>query len=372
AIVVTFVCIMHPYFIIYFRRVRMYAVLVPTFVLLFYLSYQVLTTKKQYSWRIYQHKWVQKYFNYDWSLVIGTLLLLYFSLQIHVLSFVLLPLILPLVVYLLVIKKQTRLFLPLLVGGIGIFSLNYDFLVSNIQTHLSLFEEYSPSYISDLFAFPFPTYSTTSILLIGLLFWWFGKKQTRMFALYSLLGAAFVLYVYMINFHAHFRYILHLIPFAYLLVIGVLLKLNRLLPSKWQRAIIPSMIVLLSIGNFVNQYDWIYSKFPEAQFSSKAYASIQKNIQTNKEGIIALYFEDMYMQGMGNKVQKIEIPNNRQYKLPKLQKDLEQFEGGAWITWATHKTYHIRPKVQNYIAKNCRKYHGYGIDNTLVEVYYCK
>ncbi len=372
ALVVTFVCVMHPYFIIYFRRVRMYAVLTPTFVLLFYLSYQVLTTHKQYSWRIYQNKWMRKYLNYDWALVVGTLLLLYFSLQIHVLSFVLLPLLLPLIVYLIVFKGQSRLLLPSIVGAIGIFSLNYDFLAKNIQKYFSFFEAYSPSYIADLLTFPFPTYTTVSILLVGLLFLWFGKNQTRMFALYFLLGAAFCLYVYMLNFHAHFRYILHLVPLVYLLIIGVLLKMNRLFPSKWQRAMIPSMVVLLSMGNFVNQSDWIYSKFPEAQFSSKAYTSIQNNIQADKQGLIALYFEDMYMQGMGKKVQKINIPNNRQYKLQELQKDLEQFEGGAWITWATHKTYHIRPKVQNYIARNCRKYHGYGVDKTLVEVYYCE
>ena len=372
AAMVTFVCIMHPYFIVYFRRVRMYAVLTPTFVLLFYLTYQVLVTKKHYSWNIYQNKWIRKYLNYDWNLVIGTLILFYFSLQIHVLSFILLPVVFPLIIYLLVVKKQTRLLIPMLIGGIGIFGLNYNYLIKHIQKHFSFFGEYSPNYISDLLNFPFPIYTTISILFIGLMFLWLSKNQTRTFALYFLLGITFIVYVYTINYHVHFRYILHTIPFVYILIIGILLKVNRLFSSKWQRTIIPSIIVLLSISNFANHYNWIYFKFPEAQFSSKAYESIQNNIQSDKQGIIALYFEGMYMQGMGNKTQKIDIPNKRQYSLEQFQRDLKQFEDGAWVTWATHKSYHIPPNIQNHLAQNCGKYHGYGIDDTLVEVYYCR
>lgn len=373
ALLVTFACIMNPYFIVYFRRVRMYAVLIPFFVLLYYMMYQILTTEKYKPKFIYENrKWTQKYLNYDWMMVLGTLVLLYFSIQIHKLSFIIFPLIFPLFLYLLIVKKQVRLLIPLIIGSIGVFALNSKLLASTIEGKFVFFEVYKEGYIKDFLGYPFPTSLTIGLLVGSLLFVVYGKIKTETIALYFLVAVSFLFYVYIIDFQAHFRYIIHLLPFSYMLIIGLLYKANGLLEKNWQKVILPVLIAVLAIVNFTNQYEWIYHKYPEAQFSSQAYTTITKNINPEKEGIIGLYLGDMYFPGMGKTTRRIDMLNNKQYSLQQFQQDVRQFENGAWVTWATHKTYHLRPELIEYISRNCAKYHGYGVDNTLTEVFICK
>ncbi|MEZ4886681.1 MAG: glycosyltransferase family 39 protein [Chitinophagales bacterium] len=376
AFLVTFVCILQPYFVVYFRRVRMYAVLVPIFVLLYYLAYQAITTKKTYPLSLYRNDWVKKYINYDWGLMILTLITFYLSLKIHVLSLVLLPPLSLLVMYLLIIKKQVRLWWPFLIGaiamGIIILNINYTVLFSILGRFFTFFSTYQPYYIANLLAFLFPTPFSIVVLLLGCMLVGFAKIKTRILAIYLLFGTSFTIFVYMIVYDTHFRYTIHILPFAYMLIVGILMKINQLFTTPWQKIIIPTFIALLSILHFADKFDWVYYNYPETQFSSQAYVSIQQNIQPNKEGIISLYFIDMYMEGMGKSIKKIDMSNNKQYSINQFKRDLEQFEEGAWVTWATHKGYHLPPNLINYIVQNCGVYHGHEVDDTKVEVYYCR
>ncbi len=377
AIVVTFVCILQPYFIFYFRRVRMYAVLIPLFAVLFYTFYQVLTTKKYVPKTLYKkHQWLRQYFNYNWSLVIGLCIIIFFCIKIHILSLIIFPIIFPLFMYLLVVKKQKRLLLPL--ATVGVFFLGMILLFSlflkkeGIGRTFNFFEVYQDIYLEYLLGFPFPEYTSIGILLIGGLLIVLGKNQTRTVALYGILIVTIVLYVYSINYFAHYRYVIHILPFAYMLSIGILMKVNCLFTSKRLQLLLPMMIVMLSISEFADNYEHIYRKHPEAQFSAEAYATIRKNINPDTQGIISLYFDAMYMKGMGKIIQKIDMPNKKQYSLEQFQRDVSKFEGGAWVVWATHKGYHLPTSIHEHIVQNCAKYNGYGMDNTKVEVYYCR
>lgn len=372
ALLITLACMLHPYFVVYFRRVRMYALFAPLFVLLFYTAYRILSTKKYAPRLLYERNpWMQTYFNYDWMLVVGMLVLLYFTVELQRLAFLIFPVVLPTYLYLLVVKKQKRLLLPLMVLGIVFLAFGMDILKKNTRS-IVFFEVHHWAYFDYFLDFVFSKYFSGAVLIIGSLFIWYEKNTTKILSLYFLVATSLLLYVYMIDFFVHFRYAIHLLPLSYILLMGLLLKINQLYSEKWQKAIIPSLIVVLSIGNFIGQYEWIYDNYPEAQFSSKAYATIQQNIQPQKEGLIALYLDEIYLRGMGRKVQKVELLNKKQYSIDAFKEDVKKFEEGAWVVWATHKSYHLRNDLQNHILKNCGKYHGHGIDGTKVEVYYCR
>ncbi|MFK7906819.1 MAG: glycosyltransferase family 39 protein, partial [Chitinophagales bacterium] len=309
ALTLTLVCILHPYFIVYFRRTRMYALWLPVFSLLIYFSYQSLTKRKTYNWAVYKNNpLVSKYLNYNWSWVISTLLLLYFTVEVHKLSLVLLPALFLFFFYLLVLKKQIRL-LPILFIGFVLFfwfSNRYGIL-ENIQKRFTFFEVYKPDYVKHLFLSPFQPTLSISILSVGLLCIWWTKHNARLILVYLLLSMTIVLFTFSIDYspNNNFRYVMHVIPFSCLLVIGVLFKINQLFASKYLRWVLPITIILLSIGNFKYHHIWIYKVYPEAQFTQRAYPTILQNIIPEKEGIIALYLQEAYMQGWGKKVEYV-------------------------------------------------------------------
>ncbi|MEZ4886680.1 MAG: hypothetical protein R3E32_18270 [Chitinophagales bacterium] len=378
ALLVTFVCILNPYLIVYFRRTRMYALLMPTFTLLVYLSYRSLTNKKVYSTYIYEkYHWVRQYFNYDWSLVVATLFLLYAALVVQILSaIILLPLGLFLL-YLSIFKKQKRLIPILLVGAIVVPCMIAIFPVfRTIANHIdtfTFFGVYKPPFTNYLYLPLLQTALSLSILSIGFIWIWISKYNARLVFIYMLVVIVMLLYTYSIDYsdNSGFRYVMHIMPFASMLVIGILFKINRLLTPKSLRLILPFIILILSTGHFINNYNWIYRIYPEAQFFTRAYPTILNNIQPEKEGLIGMFIQREYMIGWGHKITDLNIPKGRKYSLQWLKEDLSIFDAN-WVTWATHKSWHLRPEVIRYINKNCVKYHGYGVDNSMIEVFYCK
>ncbi len=375
ALTLTLVCILHPYFIVYFRRTRMYALLMPVFAILIYFCYQSLTKRKTYNWALYKkNPLVRKYLNYDWILVIGTLLLLYFAAEIHKLSLVVLPALFLFFLYLLVFKKQIRLLPILLLGFVLFFWLSSRYSISRQVSHrFTFFEVYKPDYVKHLFLSPFLPTLSLSILSVGLLCIWWTKHNARLILVYLLLSMTLILFTFSIDYspNNNFRYVMHVIPFSCLLVVGILFKINQLFESKYLKWVLPIAIVLLSIGQFKYHNLWIYKTYPEAQFTQRAYPTILQNIVPEKEGIIALYLEEAYMQGWGKKVEYVRMKNNQKYSIRQLKTDIDSFERGAWVTWATFKNWHLRPNVVKYLNNNCIKYHGSGKDNSITEVYYC-
>lgn len=372
AILVTVVCLFSPFFIVYFRRVRMYAVFVPFFLYLYYLTYQILIEKKYRPAFLYKnHNWTKKYLNYNWLKVLLFLLLLYIGIPLHMLTLMLFPALLPLVLYLFFIKKEKRLLPILVLGVLGLFAVQFPHLNNWIEDRFTWFGTYRPAYFDYLLGFPFSVAFSLAILTTGLLWMYFAKKKERIVALYSLFLITPVFYVFIINFPTHFRYILHFLPLSYMLTIGILIKITSLMPQQWQQYVVWMAVVLISMANFSSNWENIYRKHTEAQFTKRAYATIQQNIKPKNEAILSLYFSKLNMQGFGRQIPLLSIPNKKQYSVPLLQRDLQKHQG-TWVTWATHKSYHFRQEVLNYIGNNCKKYHGYGIDDTLVEVYYCR
>ncbi len=381
ALIATLVFILHPYPTAYFRRTRMYALFLPSFILLGYLSYQSLVKQKVYDWFLYKrYAWVKKYLNYNWGLVVGALFLLYFVVMVHKLGTIILPILFLFVLYLIVLKKQIRLLYLLLVslfvfGIIGVLislKTNVFLRIYMGESIFTFFQVYKTAYVEHLFLSPFQPSLSISFLLVGLVMLRWTKRDARWVFLYLIIATTIVLFVFVIDYslNNNFRYIMHLIPFACMLVVGIVLKINNLIAFRPLRWILPIIIVVLSVGNFSKNFEWIYRTYPEAQFSKRAYPTILNNIQPEKEGVLGLYLQKYYMQGWGDKIVTLPMLKGKKYTLELLKEDLAIFEG-TWVTWATHKSWHLRPEVIRYINKNCRKYHGHGIDDTLIEVYYC-
>lgn len=63
------------------------------------------------------------------------------------------------------------------------------------------------------------------------------------------------------------------------------------------------------------------------------------------------------------------MENDQTYAPAEFHRDLRRFESG-WVTWETGKSYHLEPQVRAFVDEHFVKYHGEGVDDTGVEVYY--
>ena len=96
---------------------------------------------------------------------------------------------------------------------------------------------------------------------------------------------------------------------------------------------------------------------------------IVDNYNPENDIIMGQYLRTYYLKDLEGNVTIISMLNNKLYSYDQFQEDLEKY-GNGWITWETRKGYHIRKDIKNYIGKNFVKYHGSGVDNTKIEVYY--
>ena len=373
AIVITACIVFHPFTVHYFRRVRMYAVLIPVFLLLFYYCYQALTSKKNYSFSLLQ-RWpaLKQYLNYHWGYVIIALILLYFNYEIHKISLVILPAFFLFYLYLLVTRREKRLMLILL---LALIPTAYLLFKENVWQSFSQTAgsnlDYNPLYWQFLFRYPISVGLSLIMLIASIVWVIFAEKKDEIISILSLVITGIILYIFVIEFNDHYRYVIHLIPFCLMISMGMMIKLNTLISNNILKSIIPVVIVLASVSEYNRQFEGVYYQNIEAQFPSQAYPTILNNIKPETEALFGLIFQDYYMSGMSEQIDFVEMEKNGRFTLDQFYKELRSYRA-AWVTWPTRKSNHVNSEFYQHVAGNCVKYHGYGVDNTLTEVFYCR
>ncbi len=372
ALLVTACIVFHPYTVHYFRRVRMYAVLIPIFLLLFYYCYQAITAKKDHSFAFFK-KWpaLKTYLNFHWGFILTALILLYFNYEIHKISLVILPAFLLFYLYLLITKREKRLVLILILALIPfIYFVFQEKVWESFMEKVSDDQEYNPIYWLYLFNYPVTVGLSLLMAFLSLVWSIFSEHRDKLIAVISLVITGIVLYVFLIEFNDHYRYVIHLIPFCLILSIGMLIKINSLIPNKFLKAILPVVILVAAISEYNDQFERVYYKNIEAQFPKQAYPTIVDKIQPN-EAILGLFFADYYLAGMGDRIKLVEMTKEKTYSVSDFRNELRKHRA-LWVTWPTQKTVHIDQQYYQYLASTCYKYHGYGIDNSRTEVFYCQ
>jgi len=361
----------------FFRNTRMYALLIPLFLLLTYCLYRGLTGDWWIKTRV---KWIDdllsQYLNFDYRFFILSIPLLYLNYHIHYNS-----LIIVLVVFLYVcimagLTKSKKYVILVIFGFIGICGLilaNVFNVLDRLPWVLGLitfFKIRNTAYFDYLFRHPLGTSAGFILIIIFLLKWFKQKKDMDAFHkelyLLTLTVTAVIFFIFIANRYTSSVYISHIMPIALILIISGFWYLIQHFPKRGVYLLLLFNILVLS--NFIIVVPGFYSwNTPYGNFST-AYQVINDNYQEEDEVIFGQYLRTYYLQPLDN-IRHISMRNHQTYSFSQFLDDLQNHKAG-WITWETRKAYHIQPEILSYIDTHFLKLHGAGIDDTNVEVYY--
>jgi len=363
-------------FIDLFRYTRMYAVLIPIFLVLFYLLFRAITEKNKIDFKLkILNEFIKKNLDFNYGLLIAALIFLVFNYLIHINSLIILPVLLFFLVYLAVFRKEKKYVIASLLGifgCIGIFLMYYFGLTTKFLIFLSFFGRRNYIYSDLLTQYPFPSDFGILLLLLGItsIFIFKGQKRDKIIYSYLTIIITLIFFVWIGNRYAGFTYISHIATVSIILIITAYCLIVKLFKTKYLKFLLYLLLVLMIGFNFYQNFGKIYKNELGYGRFVIAYQTIKENFNPEKDVLFGQYLKPYYLQEMaGNNIKTIDMLYDRRYEYETFLKDISKYESG-WIAWQTRKGYHIRGDIKNYINENFKKYHGSGIDDTNVEVYY--
>lgn len=388
ALLFLFTLVFNPSYLDIFRLTRMYALLLPLFLIMAYTFYRGLTEELTINIKYKKlNTIVNKYLNFNYYFLIASVLLLYLTYLIHINALVILP---AAYIYVLIMafleKKKKYLFLSFAGAILFVILLFYKqlgytgsifYLLSRVLSFISIGETrayaFNYSYLDSLFQYPFGLYAGC-LLAIFLIFLVFNKKQLieertkRYIYLYTIVIFSLIFFIFFADRYASFVYIAHITPFSIILIIVCFWYISEKLLKYSNQIKIVFVLIAFVVITYYNALtklygnDHIYGNFQEA------YQVIIDNYNCEEEVIFGQYLRTFYLRDLVG-AKTIDMLYDEKYAYHEFMQDLDNFEAG-WLTWETRKDYHINPEIVRFIDKNFIKYHGKGIDDTKVEVYY--
>lgn len=378
AILIPLVCLMNDRFLILFRYMRMYALLIPIFLLGVYIIYRTITIKNK---EVFFRGRKIRFLNTKILYIVGSFVMLLLLAHLQKLSMIILPVffifISVLVWYLRAKDLKYFLFLSIAVGlvlaflsfGLELHSLRmFRQVASRMMTKHSVYGEYY-RYILDN---GLPVNSTMMTLIggIGLLLSrvTMGIKSILVIS-YLLISIALLCMVYLIASEGQdYRYIAHIVPFVVGIVLFVWYQSGRLVSVKTAPLWL-FFILAVSFLSFKEDYKRVYVKHPWAPSYSIVYKTL-KDKYRHGDALFAQNVKTYYLdpvQLAGNLYHK--VPGRKEYTLEEFKKDIALAQRG-WVMWDKHKVYHWREDVITYIYQNFKPFHGGPIDDLGVELWY--
>lgn len=361
-------------FINLFRYVRMYAVLLPIFLILFYLFYRGITEKNKIHFKPERlNNFINKNLNFNYLFLFFALILLYLNYLIHINSLIILPVLFLFIIYLAIFKRERKYIICSLIGlwGSLIVFLTYYFgLTTKFTGFLSFFGRKNYVYLEYLTQFPFFKEMGVLLLSIGLILLFINKeRRDKLMYFYLTIGFSLVFFIWIADRYAGYVYISHIVVISMILIIFVYYSLVRCFNKKIIKIVLYFLLIFFLCLSFYNGFDGIYKNENSNGRFNGAYATIKENFNSEEQVIFGQYLRTYYLQGLPDNTLIIDMRSNSNYTYEEFYNDLSNSSSG-WLTWETRKSYHIQSQIIKYIDANFKKYHGNGIDNTNVEVYY--
>ncbi|MFZ1678079.1 MAG: hypothetical protein WAT91_12440 [Saprospiraceae bacterium] len=378
AVMIPIVCLMNDRFLILFRYMRMYALLIPIFLLGVYIIYRTITIKNKEVF--FRGKRIG-FLNTKILYIAGSFVMLLLLAHLQKLSMIILPVffifISILVWYLR--TKELKYFLLLAIGG-GIILVFLSFgielhslrmfrqVTAAILTKHSVYGEYY-RYILDN---GLPVNSTMMTLIGGL-----GLLRSRvsigiksiLVISYLLIIIVLICMVYLIASEGQdYRYIAHIVPFVVGIVLFVWYQSGRLV-SKSTAPLWLFFVLVVAFLSFKEDYKRVYVKHPWSPSYSIVYKTL-KDKYRHGDALFAQNVKTYYLdpvQLAGNLYHK--VPGRKEYTLEQFKQDITYAQRG-WVMWDKHKVYHWREDVIMYIYQNFKPFHGGPIDDLGVELWY--
>jgi len=360
-----------------FRYTRMYALLIPIFFLLVYLGYRCISGTNNYTYNNNKiSRFLKRNLDFNYLYITVFVIILIILISIHINGLVILPSIFLYIVYQAFSTKERKYIVAAILGFVGMILLVFLGLfikiLSGVIYFISFFERRNYNYLEMFTGYPFP-YEIGIILIILLFTWIFfmnrSELKNRIIYLYMFLFFSLPFFIFIADRYASFYYVSHIITISILLIIVAYYWWVKLFTNKYVKSIL-FVLLFLQIGlSFYDNFDATYHTDDNIGSFSKAYQVIIQNYDPEKEVIIGQYLRTYYLKDIGPKTKIISMRSYQNYSMNEFMDDINKYEGG-WITWEARKSYHIQTDIVNYTDQNFKKYHGEGIDNTNVEVYY--
>lgn len=376
ALMSSFAFVLYPSYISIFRYTRMYALLIPLFLILTFLIYRGLTNEGTTK----APNFIKKNFDFDYRYLISAFILTILLYIIHINSLIIFPGVFLFVIYLAITRKERKYILSSILGSVILIILSVIGLLtdsfSQIINFISFFGRNNIIYLDYLTKFPFIS-SIGIVLLISVIvsIFFIEKRKLREKLVYLSILIVFSLgfFIYIADRYSSFVYISHITPLAIILILYSYIFFKETYGNKKLISTIFIAIFLLSTGfTFFNSYDSLYINQKTGDIS-EAYKVIIDNYNPEKEVIFAQYLRAYYLKDIEADANIINMLKNKEYKYSQFKSDLKKYNSG-WIIWETKKGYHINSKIIKYVCKNFKQLHGEAcktkIDNTKVEVFY--
>lgn len=376
ALLVTTSAIFYPSYISTFRYARMYALLIPIFLILVYFSYRGLTGKsfaRVKASKLYEL--MRKNLNFNYIFLILAAIFLLLNSLIHINSLVILPAILLFVFIMAVVSGERKYMIISCVATFALVCLvgaYYFGLTNKFVDLLSPFERNNVVYLQYLTSYPFPSQIGLILLLMGLPTVVIFQNEAKYKLLYLSVMVLFslVFFIYIADRYSSFLYISHITPIAIIFIVFSAYLFLKLINNRAISIAFVLGLLLICITRFYGETGAIYKNKNLYGNFSTAYKVITENYNPETDVIIAQYPRTFYLRDLSDKQPIIiSMLDRRNYSFNTFMEDLSQFQAG-YVTWETRKSRHISGKIKPYVEDNFIKLHGTGIDNTNVEVYY--
>lgn len=370
--------VFYPAYINIFRYARMYALLIPLFTLLIYFLYRGLTENAVINKKDNQITQVIKtFFNFKYSFLGLSLLLLWLNYKIHINSLVILPsvLIFSFIMALSNNDKDNKKFKALSVGGLILIITTIIIYILGITDRLfdllSFFNKRNFIYLNFLTEYPLGSAFGKILLLLGLvsLKFWKKRKRMKLIYLYSIVVFSLIFFIYIADRYSSFLYISHITPISIILIISSFFLLSKIFARKTTKLIFTFVFLAFLLTKFYQSKNSIYKNETNYGKFSEAYQVITRNYNPENQVIFGQYLRTYYLKELAPNAKIISMENNKNYEFENFINDLKKFDSG-YITWETRKSYHISSDIIKFIDNNFIKLHGQNLDNTNVEVYY--
>lgn len=373
SLLVPLTVIFFPSYLHLFRYIRMYALVIPITLIVFWVLYKGVTegcgikTKSQVL-----NSFIKKYLDFNFKYLIISIPLIIINYHLHQVSLITVPVIFVFIIYLAFSEKKQKYYIAtftgfLLILIVALFFENY--IPKNV---LTFFKNRDWLYLDWIFSYPFSFYITIPILLIGASSFFIVKNRTyrrKLSYFYFIISLAFVFFAFIAVYKGHdFRFVSHIVIFVIILSSFILYVVLKPILNKYLFYLIAVIFFINIVVSYSNEFESTYKWSHFRPWYSKAYKTIEDNIKPN-EVVFGQYFQKYYSANIYRRNKVVNMLSYRRFTLDSLKKYQKKFPEG-WITWASYKGWHLDQSLINYISGNFRKIHGKNIDNTNMEVYH--
>jgi 4-amino-4-deoxy-L-arabinose transferase-like glycosyltransferase len=357
--------ILHPVLSELFKVTRMYSMLAPLFLGLFFCTHRVFIGLDAEGFGVLKKP-------LGLLLLPALLLLVGLNGLVHINALTILPYALFFAIVMALATRRRAFFwlvgMGLLASGV-LFLVSLRFGLLKVFTyHMSMFESSNYRYIRDLISFPFGFSFGLGCMLLSLVMIFFSRDRMmriHVLSLFSATAVGVVFFVFIAHRYYASKYISFLMPVSVIWIVSSFYLVAGLLKSRWARgalfatAALTVAVPLSQMKPIVKEIDY-----------KTAYATIKANYEAGKrETIAGQYLRCYYLRGAGNRANLFNLGRRQQVSYGAFMRRLKRTTSG-WVTWATQKRGHIKPRIQ-YMANHCfEKVHGTGVDKTGVEVFH--